>query len=1020
MPFIRFNLILLLLNLAVYGLCQPPEQYAYTHYKLSDGLASNVVNNMVQDESGFLWLATNNGLQRYDGNNFITINSDTGDVAGLPSDEVTEVYLDKRGNLWVATADNKVGIFNTHTFRYTEVPIKQWSREKVHVDKLFIETADNRLLLQFRKSNKLFQYDTHAHAFVPSTYFPFVNSRKINYIVYDQWRQRFICSTDSGLLVYNPKTSVAAYDDHNPEGDPLITQYKGERFFNYLYMDAAHRLFAEQWLPNNTHPSLHLFDFKTGVQKKYDLQKEYGLSYHQIKGFLQQRSGKLWIFGLPFLARYTGSTEPFSFLKKDYNKEQEPKFNIVYSLFEDRQHNIWVCSDNGVYQFNPDAQLFHNYTLTTPKRFTVEGRSQSLFQWPNGELWVGYRDLGIFCYDRHMLPLPLPASLASLREGKSVWDMHLHSKTGKLWIALRGGQLIIYDTTTKKAQLLAPEPMAQRAITQIIEDNQGNLWLGTQGGNLVKWDYAAAGKNIAAGFSLVKKWGVIEKLFTDKSGYVWVAAEAEGLLKIDPQTNKVVGQINAASPAGYALWNNNPKDMLQYNDSLLVVASGALNIINLNTLRVQHISRYDGLPSNTVQSVVKDASGMLWLGTLNGLCRTDIAKHTFTTYDQRDGLMNESFNVAGAHNLSNGRLLFMTAESFLIFDPSFILRKDSFNTPFITDFKLMNCPLLVDSLLRLKKIKLDYNGTNMMIEFSALNYNKLAKLDYYYQLQNFDTAWIKSDDRHQAIYTYLPPGNYRFKVKTKNIEGIFSPAITYFYISVNPPFWKTWWFYSAIIVSIGLVLYLLDRERMKRLATLHNMRLNIASELHQDVSSTLNNINMLSQIAKLKAEKDIVRSKELIDEISGKSYDMIVSMDDILWSIDPNNDTMEKTLLRILELANTLETASGASIDMVVHEKVKDLRLDMKVRHDFFLVCKEALQYLAQYSSNKNIMVDIDLVRTKIVVKILSVGSETEEGILQMQELHKNLTEQARAMQAHLNFEMGKRDTSIVLTIPVK
>jgi len=266
----------------------------------------------------------------------------------------------------------------------------------------------------------------------------------------------------------------------------------------------------------------------------------------------------------------------------------------------------------------------------------------------------------------------------------------------------------------------------------------------------------------------------------------------------------------------------------------------------------------------------------------------------------------------------------------------------------------------------------------------------------------------------------LPPGNYRFRVKTINVEGISSPAITYFHISVKPPFWKTWWFYAVIVVIIVLVLYLLDKERMKRLATLHNVRANIVSQLHQDVSYTLNNINMLSQIAKLKAEKDIGRSKELIDEISGKSYDMIVSMDEILWSIDPDNDTMEKTLQRIYEFANTLETANGASSEIVVHEKIKDLQIDMKVRHDLFIICKEALQYLARYSSNKNIMVDIGLVRSKIVVKILSVGTETEEGASQMQELRKNLIELAKAMQAHLHFEMGKRDTSIILTIPVK
>jgi hypothetical protein len=332
----------------------------------------------------------------------------------------------------------------------------------------------------------------------------------------------------------------------------------------------------------------------------------------------------------------------------------------------------------------------------------------------------------------------------------------------------------------------------------------------------------------------------------------------------------------------------------------------------------------------------------------------------------------------------------------------------------------MNKPLLVDSLLEQNQIDLAYNKTNVVIEFSALNYSPLNKLEYYYQLQGFDTTWIKSDDRHQAIYTFLSPGSYQFKLRTKDVDGVYSPETIYLQIHVRPPFWKTWWFYLLLVVLVLLVLYLLDRERMKRLVTLQKVRSEIASQLHQDVSTTLNNINVLSQIAKLKAEKDIVRSKELIDEISGKSYNMMMSMDEILWSIDPTNDAMEKTLLRIIEFARTLETNYGASIDIMVQEKVKHIRLDMKVRHDFFIVCKEALQYLAQYAKEKNIMVDIDLIWSKIVVKILSTGEELNAEATSMTELRKTMKAKATAMNAHLNFETGKRDTSIILSIPIK
>lgn len=1021
MPLSRYRVVFLLFFfLCLHSQGQLPEQYFFTHYKLSDGLASNVVNNIVQDKTGFMWLATNNGLQRFDGNGFTTFRSDTGNPTALPSDEVTQVYLDRKERLWVTTSDNKVGIFNTHNFRYTNVSVRQWKQEKVVVDKNFLETVDGALLLHFRKSRNLYEYDEAANAFVPATVVALPEARKVNSILQDRTTKKFFISTDSGFVVYNHDTRVLSYPDKNIENEPLLSLCGNERFVNYMYMDPSGQLFFEQWPPTNTHPSLHVVNLKTGQKTTYDLQQSYGLSYHLIRGILRQLNGRVWVYGLPFVAQFSGGANPFQFLKKDYNKEKEPRFNQAFYMYEDRQQNVWVCTDMGLYLFNPDAQLFHNYTLTTPKRFAVEGRAQSALQLPNGEVWVTYRDLGVFRYSKQMQPLPLPASLVPLQDGKSVWDLHFHSKTGRLWFAMQGGKLIVYDTATGKSLLLQPPAFEERAVTQITEDKEGNLWFGNQAGNIVKWNNKLGLSNPAAAFSLFKKTGVVEKMFTDKDGFVWVGAIGEGLIKIDPASDRMVTQITENSPQGYSLWNNNPKDILQYNDSLLVVVSGALNILNTRTMQIEQITHYDGLPSNTIQTVANDANGVLWLGTLNGLCRADLSRRSFTVYNQSDGLLNESFNVAGAHRLQDGRLLFTSAESFLVFDPSSFRRKDTVNKPFITDFKLMNTPLSLDSLTRLNQITLNYDGTNVVFEFSALNYNKLTKLEYYYQLQGFDKTWLRSDDRHQAIYTYLPPGSYEFKVKTKNVEGGYSTETNFLKLAVSPPFWRNWWFYLVIALCVVVVLYLLDRERMKRLSTLHSIRTAIASQLHKDVSSTLNNINVLSQIAKLKAEKDVVRSKELIDEISGKSYDMMVSMDEILWSIDPTNDTMEKTLLRIVEFAKTLETAYGATIDLVMHQKVKDLRLDMKVRHGFFLVCKETLQCLARCAKDKNIMLDIDLAWSKIIVKILSLGAEADENSLQIQDLRKSLAERADTMNGQLNFEIGKRDLSIELSIPVK
>jgi ligand-binding sensor domain-containing protein len=209
----------------------------------------------------------------------------------------------------------------------------------------------------------------------------------------DKHAQKYYLSTDSGFAVYNLKTRHLNTSRYNPDKEPLITACSSEKFINYLFLDSRGRLFFEQWPKQEQHPSLQIFNLRTGQREQHNFTREYNIGYHQIRAMLEQQNGKLWIYGLPFLAEYVSGARPLQFLKKDYNKERDLKFNQVFAMYEDRQHNIWICTDNGIYLFNPEAQFFHNYTLTTQKRFAVEGRSQSALQLANGEIWIGYRDL---------------------------------------------------------------------------------------------------------------------------------------------------------------------------------------------------------------------------------------------------------------------------------------------------------------------------------------------------------------------------------------------------------------------------------------------------------------------------------------------------------------------------------------------------------------------------------------------------------------------------------------------------
>ncbi|HZF65090.1 MAG TPA: two-component regulator propeller domain-containing protein, partial [Chitinophagaceae bacterium] len=828
---------LLIFLLPLQTLSQRVKQYIYTHYKTADGLASTIVNNAVQDHKGYIWLSTINGLQRFDGNKFISFRNDRGNRSTIPFDDVTYIYEDKGKNLWVLTADNRVGIFNTSNFRYKEIPIRKNRQFPVYMNKQFIETPDGRLLLHIR-TDQVYAYHPQTQEFLPDNKtIPFPKNYQVNHIAQDQSSNKYWLATDSGLAVFNSVTGRLSYHGNNSENESIINVYGKERRLTYVSVDSRRRLLYVQWPRTSDHPVLKSINLKTGNLAQFDLKEQYGYGYNEIKASLEQRNGRTWIYGMPFLAELVDSSNQFlQFVKKEPDTELGIKFNNIYSLYEDRERNVWICTDNGLYVFNPDAHLFDNYRLSRPGQNTpIDTRVQTAIQLTNGSIWLGTINFGLFCYDRDFNPQPVPASIVAHQKDLSIWQIFQHSKNGFVWMFMEGGKIVIYNPANRQSEAFTLPFFDQTLVSQVTEDHDGNLWIGTQGGQIIRWNYQATSR-IVKEFYLVQSAERIHKLFADKQGYIWAGTYGRGVLKIDPRSNKIVQQISKGAGKN-SLWNSTATDIIQYDDSLLLISTDALNLLNTNTNKIQQISTHNGLPSNTVLSSMKDLNGILWLGMINGLCRANLQKGSYIVYDRNDGILDDNFNLGGAFKLSDGRLIFASEQNFLVFDPS---RLKFGGSPFdvhITDFKLSNISLPVDSLMKLPKVNLSYNQNSLVVEFNALNYNKLNKLSYYYQLEGLDDDWIKSDDRHQAIYSYLPPGKYTFNARTKNADGSFSEKIASLAITVYPPFWKAWWFYGSLALVAVVAFYLVDRERAKRQAALQRVRSEIASNLHDDVST---------------------------------------------------------------------------------------------------------------------------------------------------------------------------------------
>lgn len=999
----------------------PPQakQYVFTHYNSFNGLASNIVNNVIQDKRGYMWLATWDGLQRFDGNKFLTFRNQSGNPKSLPGNVVDRVYEDKRGNLWVMV-NKKVGIFNKTDFGFTEIPLEGNSEKDPLPVALLIEEDEKGNAMLYVLDKGIYTYDLARNKFVLSHPFKLRPGNSFIGYHYKDTNGQMWFAGYTGLSMYNTKTKHLNYGGHNPDNDEVISQLGHETKLVNVFGRQGDIFWYVTWnLKEPDAPWIEAHNLRTGKRGRYSIGKQFGLSYFEVGGSLQQRNGRVWVSGKGFLAEYTGGEQPFQLVRNEHG-EQSIKFDRIHNMYEDRENNIWVATDNGVFLFNPDAQLFHSYKLIRPDGSgLIEGPAQSGLQLENGNVLIGAWNGGLYCYDSSFNLLPLPRGLRPYRDIFAAWCMRIHSVTHKVWLGLQGGGMIVYDPATEKAEQFYHEIMEGRTVRQVTEDRYGNLWFGLQGGQIIKWSLKASGADPRQGYIRVRPstGNYVFKLITDNKGYIWAACVEDGVFKFDPETNEQLDHITVQGPDGHRLQYHDASDILQYNDSLMLIASGGINILNLNTGKINFITADDGLPANTVMCFQKDHKGILWVGMMHGLCRVNLEKKIFTRYDRRDGLFFDNFYQSGAHKMNDGRLLFLTDHDFFTFNTDRLAQVADPPKPVITEFRVANQPVKIDSLGAGDKMVMDYNNSTVQIEFSALKYLHQNKVLYFYKLDGIDKNWVQAEDRQQALYSYLPPGDYTFHLKTENENGVSSPELT-FQVVVQPPFWRRWWFYALIVLLAAAILYRIDRERVSRIVALQKVRTQIAANLHQDINTTLNNINLLSEMAKIKADKDIDRSKEYIDQISDKSHNMIIAMDDMLWSIDPANDSMAKTILRMKEFVEALKNRHGAGLQMVVDNDVRSLNIDMATRHELFLLFKEILRDMVLRTPQGQFLINIDLVKSRLYLKIhdASPDAATTINSLAMAEMKKRVD----AIGAELDIQPAKTGVAVVLLMPVK
>ncbi len=1004
--------------LALTAHAQQPRSYSFTHYTTTSGLLSNQVNTIVQDAEGYIWTGTTDGLQRFDGTRYKTFTHKDHDSSGIPPNPVWQLLIDKKQHLWLLMADGTVGIFDTRKFTFRHIPahFKKPVTPNTALKRLGIDAYGHVFyllsgseLITLNEQGTEFSY---RHNFIQQK-----EEWDIVDCVQEPGTHKYWMSIKNvGLAVYDAATGNLSYPFNNPQKQPLIDQYSGKKMYDHLFIDSRHRLWAIEWTDV---PMIQCFDIAENRQVLTNATLSAQLqTYYEIKGFIQQQDGTIWVNGLLVFAKYLETEKQFQQVVNGYVGEQSAAYEFVHCLFEDRERNIWVATDNnGLYRFNPATEFFRNIKHTNRlNQLPGKGGVMSFLPTKWGTVLAGSWGDGLYEYDHDFNTVPVGIKGLGTAINPFAWCMIASADSNSIWMAAQPG-LYLVNQATRGYTYYNPSILKNTTVRQVAEDKSGNLWLGMASMGVFKWTINDGSKPVESGLSAFTDIPAVQinKITIDTKGLVWVGTPENGVYVIDPASNKLVDRFTDTSGGGKQLPERGVSSILEYNDSIMIITTATRVIAYNRVLNTSTVIGARGMISGFITAVEKDKTGYLWLTSTNGLYRISIRKKSFLHFTRSEGIANEHFVQSASRVLPDGRMLFGSTDDILLFDPAKITTRSSLSTVHITGFKVMGKYVQLDSLRQSGEVQLNYQDNALTIEFSPLVYNSPCMIKY--KLDKLDKYWKTADNNNDAVYSYLPPGTYTFLVKAVDEDGKES-ATTELQITVHPPFWKSWWFYSLLVLTVGILLFWLDRERMKRKASMQKMRSDIADNLYQDVQTALGNINILSEIARLKADKEPEKSKDYIQQIHSKSQQMMVAMDDMLWGMHPENDSMLKTIERTREAIDSLRTSKNVDISLSVDEKVERLQLNMKVRQNIFWFFKTGISNIVNTgATNCNIHITLD--KSHLIYKIVFDNSNADmqqlNNLLQRQELEKKLAE----VQGVIRLEVKQHITIIRLSIPV-
>ena len=785
----------------------------FQYITVQNGLPSNTINGVMRDCRGFMWMASENGVCRYDGYGFTTFRAREGDTLSISSNITYVVFEDRKQRLWVGC----------------EKGLDLFDRELDRFDKHYFKDMPVRTIYQDEHDNVwigcdagLFLYDETTDSFTKP--FPqLFNSDNIRYntvtsLVEDTLGNLWIGTAVDGIYVYEKATEGFIHYNNN----------KNDR--SSLNCNVVRKLIRDRrgWIWAATYGggiSRFNADSKTFTAFTTTSSKEQRIDSDLIPVLAEDEHGHLWIgtdgAGLDILDPETHTVQHL--LHEPYNSRSLNN-NVIRAINSDGNGGVWLGTyAGGINFFNRNAGAFLHYKTPT---FNGNSSVTAFAEEPDGNLWIG-TDGGGLCYFNRAKGA-FTNYVFNAGDSRSLSDNRVLSLlldyTGTLWIGTYRGGLCRYDRKTGKfIRYRAGDRsnLSDDVVWTLMEDSRHRFWIGTNNGLGIYDRNNDSFAKIDNSNSNISN-NVVRALYEDRRKRIWVGTQ-DGL-NVLHGAGRTFTVIKNMPQDKRSLSNNWIRTVHEDHVGNLWVGTleGGLNVLssgNTGRLEFTFYKEADGLPDNTISGVLNDTRNTLWISTGRGLAWLDLKTRKIRSYYAKDGLQDNQFNINACFRTRRGEFLFGGFNGFTSFMPGKVGQETGNPYPppvVMTGFRIFNREVIPGTenaplnrhINETRHISLAHDQLAFTFEFAALNFIRPENNQYAYRLQGFESEWNYVGNQRSATYTNLEPGTYTFQVKASNNTGVWNDKGISVVLEIRPPFWKTWWFRSAIGIVIGLLILL--------------------------------------------------------------------------------------------------------------------------------------------------------------------------------------------------------------------